>query len=178
MNEQQNLHPASLIDALSITPGMSVADFGCGGGHFTFMLSKKVGEQGMVYAVDVQAPPLEMIRARAQSEGIKNIQTIRANLEVPRGSTISDASQDIVLLANVLFQSPKKEAIIQEAKRILKPEGKLVLIEWRKGVGGFGPPDELRMTDEAIRGLAQAQGFLPAGDLHIGTFHHILTFTH
>jgi len=171
------LHPASLIDALNLKPGMIVADFGCGGGHFTFMIAKRVGEEGKVYAIDVQAVPLEMIKERAQAERITNVQVIRANLEIPGSSTISDATVDLVLIANVLFQSPKKEAIIQEAKRILKPNGLLILIEWRKGAGGFGPPDELRMDENAIRTLVQQQGLQPGNDIHIGQFHHIMTFT-
>ncbi len=172
------LQPATLIDALSLQPGMSVADFGCGGGHFTLLIAKKIGEKGKVYAIDVQAPPLEMIKEQAKLKGITNIQTIRANLEIKGGSTLADASQDLVLAANVLFQSPNKPAIIQEAKRILKPAGRLVLIEWRKGAGGFGPPDELRMNEEAIRTLVQHEQFKASGDLHVGQFHHIMTFTH
>lgn len=172
-----NLQPSDLINALQIQPGMFIADFGCGGGHFTFLLAKRVGEQGKVYALDVQAPPLEMIKARAAAEGAKNIQTIRANLEIPGSSTLADASQDRVLIANVLFQSPKKEAILQEARRILKPNGSLVLIEWRKGAGGFGPPDDLRMDEDQIRTLVQGQQFAPTGDLHLGKYHHIMTFT-
>ena len=175
---QNVLQPSALIDALSLRPGMHVADFGCGGGHFTFLVAKKVGEDAKVYALDVQSTPLEMINERIRVQDLANIQTIRANLEIPRGSTLDDASQDMVLMANVLFQSPKKADIIKEAKRILKPAGKLVLIEWRKGAGGFGPPDELRMDDEAIRSLVQQSGLIPGGDLHIGQFQHIMTFTH
>ena len=174
---QNVLQPSALIDALSLRSGMHVADFGCGGGHFTFLLAKKVGEEGKVYAIDVQSTPLEMINERIKVQGIANIQTIRANLEILRSTTLDDASQDLVLLGNVLFQSQKKEDIIKEAKRILKPEGKLVLIEWRKGAGGFGPPDELRMNEEEIRSLIQQSGLIPGGDLHIGQFQHIMTFT-
>ncbi|MEK7582644.1 MAG: methyltransferase domain-containing protein [Patescibacteria group bacterium] len=172
------LQPAALIDALLIRPGMNVADFGCGGGHFTFMLAKKVGENGKVYALDVQATPLDMVKERARVEGVENIQTIRANLETPGSSTLADGSQDLVLVANILFQSPKKSEIIKEAKRILKPQGRLVLIEWRKGTGGFGPPDDLRMDEETIHTLVRQEGMKAGEDLHIGEFHHIMTFTH
>jgi ubiquinone/menaquinone biosynthesis C-methylase UbiE len=172
------LQPETLIDALHIQPGMSIADFGCGGGHFTFILAKKVGEHGKVYAFDVQLPPLEMIKEQARVRHIENIQTIRANLEVSGSTTLAEASQDMVLIANVLFQSPQKGSIIKEAKRVLKPDGKLILIEWRKGAGGFGPPDELRMDENAIKSLVQQEGMQSGEDLHIGQFHHIMTFTH
>jgi ubiquinone/menaquinone biosynthesis C-methylase UbiE len=170
------LQPDALIDALNIQPGMSVADFGCGGGHFTLIMARKVGESGKVYAFDVQVPPLEMIKERAKSIGLKNIQTIRANLELPGSTTLENNSQDLVLLANVLFQSDKKEDIIKEAKRVIKQGSRIILIEWRKGTGGFGPVEEMRMDEEQLRTLMLQQGLQAGEDLHIGRFHHIMQF--
>ncbi len=171
------LDPATVINGLGLAPDMRVADFGAGSGHFTVLISQKVGPQGKVSAIDVQEAPLDSIRAKAKALGLTNIETLRADLEVPGSSGLSDGSQDVVLLANVLFQSKQKSAIIREAKRVLREGGRLILIEWKKGTGGFGPPDDLRMNEEEISRLIQTEGLAAAGDIDVGKFHHVLTFT-
>ncbi len=133
-----------VVDGLGISEGMRIADFGCGSGMFTIALAKKTGKDGRVLALDVQEPPLETVREKAKSEGLANIDTIRSNLEVVGGSSIPNGSQDMVLMANILFQSTKKAEILKEAHRVLKEGGILVMIEWKKGAGGFGPPEALR----------------------------------
>lgn len=170
------MDPASIIGRLDLRPGMRVADFGCGSGHFTVLVAKLIGEDGKVTAIDVQNAALDSVRAKIKDLKLQNIETVRADLEVPGATKLADGSQDLVLLANVIFQSQKKDAIIREAKRVLKTGGKLVLIEWKKGSGGFGPPDDLRMTDEAIETLVTQEGFEHRKDIDVGQFHHILIF--
>ncbi len=171
------LDPAKVIANLDIRPGMRIADFGCGSGHFTLLLAQKVGNDGRITALDVQEAPLEAVRERAKASNLGNIETIHANLEAPGSSKLSDGSQDLVLAANILFQSPKKNEIIQEAKRVLKSGGKLVLVEWKKGSGGFGPPDNLRMDAPAITALVAGEGFAADRDIDVGQFHHVMLFT-
>lgn len=153
--------------------GMHAADLGCGSGHFTISLAQAVGAEGVVQAVDVQEGPLESVTARAEALGLGNIRSVRADLEVLGGTGIPDNSQDLALLANTLFQSQKKDAMVREGVRMLKPGGHLVVIDWRKGVPGFGPPDELRTAEEDMKRIAVAQGVrferaLDAGQLCYG----------
>src|SRR3989338_6359409 len=138
------MHPEKIVGEFGIKEGMSIADFGSGAGYFTIILGRMVGEDGKVYALDIQETSLDNVRVKARAVDLKNIETIRTNLEVVGSSGLPDNSQDIVLLANILFQSDKKAEIILEAKRALKNSGRLVLIDWKFGTGGFGPPDELR----------------------------------
>lgn len=169
------LDPGAVVQGLSLQSGMHVADFGCGSGHFTILIAERVGPEGRVTALDVQEPPLESVRARAKERGLTNIETVRANLEVSGSSRLSDNSQDLVLLANILFQSKNKSAIIGEAKRVIKPNGKLILIEWKKGSGGFGPPDDLRLDEGEIQQLMTTEGFAQERDIDVGQYHHVLT---
>ena len=126
------LKPEEILDNLDIREGMKIADFGCGSGYFTILMAKRVGKGGVVYAVDVQGAALESVRGRARLFSILNIETIRANLEKEKGSTLKDRSLAMVLLANILFQSSAKDAIIKEAKRVVSKDGKIVIIEWNK----------------------------------------------
>lgn len=176
------LDPGKIVMEFDIQEGMSVADFGCGTGYFTILLGQKVGKDGKVYALDVQEPPLDSVRAKAKAAGLENIETVRANLEVLGGSRLPDNSQDIVLLANILFQSTKKAEIINEAARVLKAGGRLIVIDWKRNAGGlpaqagFGPPDELRTEQSDMRALVPADKFSFQKDIDAGSFHYGMIF--
>lgn len=171
------INPDSIAASFGISPGMSIADFGSGTGFFTVLMAQKTGETGKVYALDVQEAPLESVRSRAKAANVENIETKRVNLEVPNGSKLSDGSQDLVLMANVLFQSPDKPSIIKEASRITKSGGRVVAICWKKGTAGFGPPDSLRNTEEEIKAMGESSGLIFSSNIDAGKFHYGIIFT-
>jgi len=166
-----------IVSMLGVMPGWHVADLGCGTGYFTIAFARAVGKDGVVSAVDIMTEPLESVKGRAEAMGMNNVTPIRADLEVLGGTKIPDNSQDISILANTMFQSQKKEAMLAEAVRMLKPGGRLVVIEWKKGVPGFGPPDALRTDEEAMRALVTAAGVRFERTIEAGLFYfgHIYT---
>lgn len=170
------MDPERIAGSFGVAQGMRVADFGSGAGYFTILLAKMVGESGVVTAIDILDSALETLRAKAKAEGLRNIETIRSNLETPGGSGLSADSQDFVLLANVLFQNVNKAIIIAEARRVLKSNGALVVIDWRKGTNGFGPPDDLRLDPEETKKLVVSNGFQFLSDIDAGTFHFGMIF--
>lgn len=176
------MNPDKVANTFGVNQGMKVADFGCGAGYFTISLAKRAGESGMVYALDVVESALDSVKAKARVNGLNNIETIRANLEVMGGSGLANESQDIVLLANILFQSNKKEDILDEGKRVLKSGGKLIIIDWKKGAnlpgqGGFGPPDDLRLDLIGTEEIAKNKGFVYEYPIDAGQFHFGLIFS-
>lgn len=164
-----------IVGEFGFSEGMKVADFGCGSGEFAIAIAKVVGESGLVNAVDIIESRLESVRAKAKSAGLNNIQTIRSNLEVVGGSGIENDSQDAAVLANILFQNPNKENILRESHRVLKPDGQLIVIEWKKGAGG-GAPEELRTSEEEMKVLVEGQGFKLERTIDAGAFHYGLIF--
>jgi ubiquinone/menaquinone biosynthesis C-methylase UbiE len=171
------LDPSRVVENLAIQLGMKIADFGCGTGHFTILLGKRVGENGRITAIDVQEAPLESVRTRAREAGLANIDALRANLEVAGSTGLAEGSQDIVMMANILFQSKKKSDIIREAHRVLKSGGQVVFVEWKKGAGGFGPPDNLRMSIDELQALGTGVGLVFQRDIEVGQYHHVMMFT-
>jgi len=165
------MDPSRIAALFGIREGMRIADFGCGSGHFTILMAKIVGENGLVSAIDVLNSALDTVRDKAISETLNNIATIRSDLEVYGSSGLADGSQDLVLMANILFQSDKKEAIIKEAGRVLKASGGLAIINWKKGAGGFGPPDSARMEADEINSLVAGTGFKFINEIDAGAFH-------
>jgi ubiquinone/menaquinone biosynthesis C-methylase UbiE len=124
----------SLIDKVISGNNQKVADLGCGSfGYFVFPLAKKIGDHGKIYAIDVVKENLESIKSAAKLEGLDQIETVWSNLEV-YGATdkIEDDSLDIVFLITILYQSKKYIDIVKEACRMLKPGGKMLIVDWKK----------------------------------------------
>ena len=171
------LDPDRIVDMFNVKRGAMIADFGCGSGYFTISLAAKTGPEGRVYALDVLENALDMVRAKARMNGLDNIETIRTNLENKGSSSLSDDSMDIVLLANVLFQSKAWADIIEEGRRILKSKGEFIIIDWKKGTGGFGPPDNIRPDPDELKRLAQQSNLIFGQPLETGQFHFGLIFS-
>lgn len=170
------MRPDDILSNLDTVPAMQIADFGCGAGYFTIPLAKKVGREGKVYAVDVQESALDSVRGRAKMSGLLNIETIRGNLENKNGSKLPGASMDMVVMANILFQTEKKEAILEEAKRVLKKTGKVVIVEW-SGSATLGPRSRYRISKEDLKALVKAAGLILEKEFPAGSSHYGLIFS-
>lgn len=177
------MNPEKIAAEFGIKEGMMIADFGSGAGYFTILLAKRVGVNGKVYALDIQESALDNVRVKAKSDGLENVETIRSNLEVLGGSDLADNSQDMVLLANILFQSDLKREIVKEAFRVLKSGGTMVVIDWKKETGamsdgrqGFGPPNNLRTDEISMQSLVLGEGLVFEKDIDAGQFHYGLKF--
>lgn len=170
------LNPELIINEFGLRLGMFVADFGSGAGYFTILIAERVGKEGRVYALDIMESALDSVRAKARAAGLENVEVIRTNLEIVGSSGLGDQSQDIVLLANIFFQSDKKSEIVKEAKRVLKENGMVVVIDWKKGTGGFGPPDSLRTDETAMQSLAVGEGLMFERNFNAGQFHFGMVF--
>ena len=165
--------PKSVVANFRLTAGMTVADFGTGSGAYALALDRIVGPEGKVYAVDIQKELLARLARKAGELHLRNLEVIRGDLEQAHGSTLADHTVDFVVIANLLFQTPAKYILVREAKRILRPNGRVALIDWSGSFGGLGPkPEQVLVPDEAKKIFAEA-GFaflndFPAGDHHYG----------
>lgn len=170
------MDPQRIAGGFGLSEGMQVSDFGTGAGYFTIIVARLVGSTGVVNGIDIMESALASVRAKAEAAGLSNIRYIKANLEVSGGTGLADDSQDMVLLANTLFQSDKKLDIILEARRVLKPGRNAIMIDWHKGTGGFGPPDNLRTDPEEMKKIFTDQGFVFVGNIDAGVFHFGMSF--
>ena len=166
----------NIISQFGLVEGMRAADLGSGSGYFTIEMAKAVGDRGVITAVDILESALEMVRVKAGSADIKNIHLMRSNLEVLGSTFLAENSQDFILIKNVFFQNDQKIGIIREAKRILKFGGKMVTIDWEKGTGGLGPPDEYRTSKEEIFNLASQENLVYEKDIVVDVYHFGMMF--
>ncbi len=160
---------------------MSVADFGAGSGHYALLAAEALGNAGHVYAIDIQRDLLKRIHTEAHRRGLRTVKLIWADLEQPQGSKIADASVDLVIVSNLLFQVADKPAIIAEAARIVRPRGRMAVIEWSDpGTGdarrGFGPRRGEVVLPEHVQALAQESGFEAPTHFNAGVHHYGLMF--
>ena len=170
------LQPELATRSFDILPGMTIADFGCGSGHWALLLAKLVGPSGKVYAFDVQESALEATRSQAKLAHMYNIEGVRTDLEQPHGSTLKDACVDMVVLSNILFQVESKETIVKEAARVVKPGGKAIVIEWDETESLTGPPIAQRITRQETERLFLQQSFRFEKECNAGSQHYGFVF--
>ncbi len=164
--------PSSVLSQLSIIPGQKVADFGCGSGYFTFEFAKRVGPEGRVFALDILPSALEAVESRAKILGLQNVTPKRANLERAEGSTFLAESVDWVVIKDILLQNKDKAGILGEAFRILRPGGRVLVMEWNPDESLVGPEHELRIEKADLERLVAAAGFAVESELSVGAFHY------
>ena len=155
---------------------MQVADFGCGSGHWVIPLAKQIGSQGKIYAVDIQKEALEAVRSQAKLEHIDSIETIWADLELPGATKLKDGIIDLIIIANILFQAENKTNVLQEALRILKPSGRLMLVEWDMSQTIAGPSMANRIPRQEVETLLAKVGFIFEKEFSAGSQHYGLLF--
>ena len=165
--------PQQNIQHLNLREGMSVADFGTGSGHYALLLSRVVGESGRVYAVDIQRDLLARLKNQATQERLCNIMITWGDIESLGGSKLREGILDAVVLSNMLFQVEQDKVVAQEVKRVLKPGGRVLVIDWTDSFGYMGPRPEDIVPLDKVRELFSAEGFteeetFDAGDHHYG----------
>ncbi len=117
-----------------VGPDQVVADLGCGPGYFTFRLADTVGNHGHIYAVDSDEKAIHAVEKKAKKRGCQNIETHFAS--AARLGFIKDESIDFVLADGLLCcVAPHEHAeVVKEIKRIMKPDGKALLVTARGSI--------------------------------------------
>lgn len=121
--------PQELFDVLNVQPGQSICDYGCGNGYHTLQLARRVGLRGKVVGVDIQPQMLEMLRDRAEPRGLTNIELLVVD---PGRPDLPAEEFDLVLMVDVYHEVDQPEEVLAAVRECLKPEGRLVLVEFRE----------------------------------------------
>ena len=165
--------PSVVVSHFHIHPGDTVADLGAGNGYFLSELVAAVGERGLVYACDIQRPLVESIgdQARTYPDGV--VCPLWGDLEAEQGTKIPTDAVDRAIVVNTLFQIEDKEAAVKEIRRLVRPGGKVFVIDWTEPWGGLGPRADMVCTEQQASALFEQAAFVqemtfPAGDHHYG----------
>jgi ubiquinone/menaquinone biosynthesis C-methylase UbiE len=144
--------PDKVLDALKLTPAMTVADVGAGTGYFTVRLAKRVAH---VHATDLQPQMLELLRARLAKEAIANVELHQAG---DRDTALPAACCDLVLMVDVYHELSDPPAIVKGIERALRPGGRLVLVEYRGEDPAVAIKPEHKMTLVQLRTELESLG--------------------
>ena len=166
-------NPEKNIKHLNLKEGDVVADFGAGSGHYVFPLSLLVGDSGKVYAVDIQKGLLLKLQKDIIQKDFQNIETIWGDVEKINGSKLRTGSLDALIASNILFQVENKDSFIKECYRVLKPNGKILIVDWSESFGGIGPSPQSVVREESAKEMLEKNNFIfkegmPAGNHHYG----------
>ncbi|TSC67503.1 MAG: methylase involved in ubiquinone/menaquinone biosynthesi [Parcubacteria group bacterium Gr01-1014_73] len=168
--------PEKNLEQFDLQKGMRVADFGAGSGFYAFAAARLVGDKGKVFAVDIQKDLLTRLKKEAAAKKLLNIEIVWGDLEKAGGAKLKDNSVDRLIISNLLFQIGGKENLAKEATRVLKPNGKVLAIDWTDSFGGLGPPDKDIFGKAAARALFENAGFVLERTIDTGVHHYGLVF--
>lgn len=165
--------PQKNVEQFGLMPGAKVADLGAGSGHYVFAAARIVGPKGKVYAVDVHSDLLDRILNTAHTQHLQNVEVVRGNIEKVGGTPFREGSLDAVIVSNVLFQLDDRDGLVNEVRRILKPGGRVLVVDWSTSgaLAGAAPANalgEMQARDLFERGGLQYDKQISAGQHHYG----------
>ncbi len=166
--------PETLLDFLQIPAGSTVADLGAGSGYFTWRLARRVGPQGKVLAVDIQQEMLDLIAQDLKKRSLTNVELLLGSERDPK---LPAGALDVVLIANAYHEFSEPEAILAAVRRSLKPNGRMVVLEYRKERSYTPMPSLHKMTMQEMRSEIEPAGFQLERALDFLPDQHGLIFT-
>lgn len=148
--------PQELVAALDLRPGMQVADLGAGTGYFSRYLSAAVGRDGTVYAVDTEPNLVAHLRTRAEKEDTDNVVPVLASPNNPR---LPPGGLDLILIVDTYHHIDARRTYFRQLQRVLKPHGRVVVVDFRKRKLPVGPPPPHKLARAQVLSEMNAAGY-------------------
>ena len=166
--------PDRVVQALQIPRGSTVVDLGAGVGYFTWRLARRVGHAGKVIAVEIQQGMLDLLALNLNERGIENVEIVLGTQEDPR---LPQDEVDLVLLVDVYHELAFPATTMEHVRRSLKPDGRLVVVEYRKEDPRIPIHPLHKMTVGEVRAEIEPVGFEFQEVLNFLPNQHIVVFT-
>jgi predicted methyltransferase len=148
--------PEQALALIGLRPGMVVADVGAGSGYMTTRIARLVGPTGRVYAEDIQPAMLRIVQEKAKAEQLTNIALV---LGTDVDAMLPAASVDLALLVDVYHEFQHPQEMLRSVHRSLRPDGRLVLVEYRKEDPTIPIAPTHRMSVADAKAEVEAEGF-------------------
>lgn len=164
-------NPEKILKEIGLRKGTVFVDVGCGDGFFTLLAARALGEQGIVYAVDVDAESIERLKAKAEEQHLTNI---RVKVAAAEETVFCKTCADVVFYSMVLHDFKDPAQVLRNAKKMLKPSGTLVDLDWKKMQMPFGPPVDIRLSEQQASKLITQAGFTVESPKEAGPYHYFM----
>ena len=167
-----------MLEEIGLKTGDTLLDVGCGEGRFSVPASKIVGVEGRVCALDASEERLAVLRGTIAEQSIANIEAFLG--DVTERISVEDDSVDVCLMANV-FHELVEDGVIKgemgEIRRVLKPDGALAAVDFKKDVERPpGPPLSLRLYAGEVENVVRQYGFERVRAVEVGPYHYLILF--
>ncbi len=166
--------PHEVLAALNLKPGEVIADIGPGSGYFTFRLAHHLGAKGKVYAVDVSPDMIRHINRRIRDLKANNIVSVLADPDDP---LLPDQSVNRFFVCDVWHHVENQTKYLALMKKMLKPGGEIVMIDFHKKELPFGPPLQMKIAREDLIKQMESNGFRLSKEHTFLPYQYFLIFT-
>ena len=167
-------NPDGAIDAMNLKPGMTIADLGSGVGYMTLRMAKRVGPTGKIYGVDLQSGMLAELEKNAKANGITNVIPV---LGEPADPKLPAGQIDMILMVDVYHEVSEPQAMIRKIRQALKPDGRLILLEYRAEDPSIPINPDHKMTVGQVRAEIEPEGFKLETPIETLPRQHLLILT-
>ena len=165
--------PDKALAAIGIVKGATVADIGAGSGYMTWRMAELVGPAGKVYANDIQQKMLDLLKKNVEQRKLTNVQTVLGAVDDPK---LPDGAFDLVLLVDVYHEFSEPQKMLRHIRASLKPDGRLVLLEYRGEDPSVPIRPEHKMTVAQVKAELEPEGYRMDKVLETLPRQHILIF--
>ena len=162
-----------LLTNMGLKPGQVVCDMGCGNGFYALQIAQLVGQEGHVIGVDVQPQMLTLLRKRMEQKGVENVTPVLGSYHAPR---LLPDSCDVILMVDVYHEFSHPELMLAELRKALKPDGQIVLVEYRSEDPDVPIKPEHKMSKQQILKEFTPNGFKLVDQFDELPWQHVMFF--
>ena len=164
-------NPEAILSHIGVRLGQSFVDVGCGEGYFAIPAARLVGEMGKVYGIDTNAEAIRRLKGKMAAENLTNLDLATGKAEE---WVACEACADIVFFGTVLHDFADPSQVLANARKMIKPSGLLIDLDWKKESMTWGPPLSIRFSEEHSSQLIEAAGFRAEAPELSGPFHYMI----
>ncbi len=165
------LNPPDTLQRIGLKDGDALCDIGAGSGIFAIPAAQLT--HGTVYAIELRADMLDIITEKARAAGLGNVMPV---LSDGNSYAVADDTIDIALAVTVLHGISDKPAFLREAKRLLKPGGRMAVVEFHARETPMGPPVARRLSKEDVGAVFADAGFAAQDAFDLGGNFYCMVF--
>ncbi|MBW6517497.1 MAG: class I SAM-dependent methyltransferase [ANME-2 cluster archaeon] len=162
------LNPDAILDMLDLNENTVFVDIGAGTGYFALPAAARVRE---VYALDILDEMVEALLSRARSDNIDNLKPLRSG---ESSFPVGDGIADVVFMSNVFHELDDHSMALKEVLRIMKRDGILAVVDWKKEETLMGPPVEHRFSELDVTEIVRLNGFELVETREAGPYHYLV----